>query len=46
MEWRNVLQSNAASTASGNTFRAAAEEAGILIGDAFRPAPKPTKRKR
>ncbi len=27
-------------------FREAAEEAGVLIGDDWRPAPKPTKRKR
>jgi hypothetical protein len=41
-----ALQGKVETAAAREAFRVAAEEAGILIGDAFRPAPKPTKRKR
>ncbi|WP_394891114.1 DUF982 domain-containing protein [Mesorhizobium sp. AaZ16] len=41
-----ALQGKVETAAARQAFRDAAEEAGILIGDAFRPAPKPMKRKR
>jgi hypothetical protein len=41
-----ALQGGAEAAAARQAFKDAAREAGILIGDAFRPAPKRKKRKR
>jgi hypothetical protein len=41
-----VLEGQRKAAAARQAFREAAEEAGILIGDDRRPAPKPMKRKR
>jgi hypothetical protein len=41
-----ALQGQGDAATARQAFRDAAKEAGILIGDAFRPPPKPKKRKR
>jgi hypothetical protein len=41
-----ALQGQGDAATARQAFKDAAEEAGILIGDAFRPPPKPKKRKR
>jgi hypothetical protein len=41
-----ALQGKIETAAARQAFKDAAEEAGILIGDAFRPPSKPKKRKR
>jgi hypothetical protein len=41
-----ALQGKVETAAAREAFRVAAEEAGILIGDDRRPAPKPKNRKR
>jgi hypothetical protein len=41
-----ALQGQGDAATARQAFKDAAEEAGILIGDAFRPSPKPKKRKR
>jgi hypothetical protein len=41
-----ALQGQGDAATARRAFKDAAEEAGILIGDAFRPSPKPKKRKR
>jgi hypothetical protein len=41
-----ALEGDATPAEARQAFREAAEEAGILIGDDWRPASKPTKRKR
>ena len=41
-----ALQGQGDARSARQAFTDAAKEAGILIGDAFRPPPKPKKRKR